>query len=72
MDETTTPETVSDEDIRTIVSGSGSAETERPGDRDQDGTDTKDDQDSTDTKDKDGKDADGTDMTDSDGTDQAS
>ena len=73
MDEaTTTPETLSDEDIRTISSGVGSAETERPGD--QDGTDTK-DQDGTDTKDQDGtdtQDAGGTDMKDSDGTDQAS
>lgn len=63
--------TLSDEDIRTEVPGSGSmVAEERP--RDMDGTDTQ-DQDGTDTQDQDGtdsQDTDGMDSQDADGTDQ--
>jgi hypothetical protein len=81
MDDTTTPE-LTEEDIRTVMPGSASAQTEiDPDGRDMPGgggdgtdgdtTDEKDgdatDQDSTDTKD-----ADGTDTGDMDGTDSGS
>lgn len=69
MDETATPETLADEDIRTITGDAPRSETPRPGDAD--GTDTQDadgtDGDATDMTDGDSPDADGTDSP--DGTD---
>jgi hypothetical protein len=70
MDDARTHETLSDEDIRTVMSGEvqGSVLELR---RDADGTDTQ-DADGTDTQDADGtdtQDADGTDTQDADGTD---
>lgn len=82
MDETTTRE-LTDDDIRTVMPGTGAApraETD-PDQMDGDGadgdtTDKKDgdaaDQDGTDGKDADGRDADGTDAGDMDGTDPTS
>jgi len=66
MDETATPETLVDEDIRTITGDAPRLETPRPGDAD--GTDTQ-DADGTDTSDADGTDGDATDMTDGDSSD---
>jgi hypothetical protein len=62
--------TLSDDDMRTVTTGSSTMAAERPGDTD--GTDTQ-DTDGTDTKDTDSTDSqdqDGVDSKDADGTDQ--
>lgn len=73
MDDVSTRERLTDDDINTVISGSS---VPRAQDADTDGVDTKDadgtDGDAKDGKDGDAKDTDGTDSKDTDGTDSPS